>query len=67
MPQYPVGHPVRIAGFRNELGQKLPGVYAFGAGYDAIGMPDCIKQAKETAESAAAGLKKQPEPEAAFI
>ncbi|WP_054940008.1 protoporphyrinogen oxidase [Paenibacillus ihuae] len=67
MPQYPVGHPARIAGFRSELGQKLPGVYAFGAGYDAIGLPDCIKQAKEAAESAAAGLKKQPEPEAVFI
>lgn len=67
MPQYPVGHPARIAGFRSELGQKLPGVYAFGAGYDAIGLPDCIKQAKEAAENAAAGLKKQPEPEAAFI
>lgn len=62
MPQYPVGHPARIAALRNELGQKLPGVYAFGAGYDAIGMPDCIKQARETAESAAAGLQKLREP-----
>ncbi|MBW4083205.1 protoporphyrinogen oxidase [Paenibacillus sp. S150] len=64
MPQYPVGHPARIAGLRSELGRKLPGVYAFGAGYDGIGMPDCIKQAKLTAESAAGLLKRTPEPEA---
>lgn len=57
MPQYPVGHPANIAGLRSELAEKLPGVYAFGAGYDGIGMPDCIKQAKETAERAAAALK----------
>ena len=57
MPQYPVGHPGRIAGLRSELAQKLPGVYAFGAGYDGIGMPDCIKQAKLTAETAAASLR----------
>ncbi|AIQ28920.1 protoporphyrinogen oxidase [Paenibacillus sp. FSL P4-0081] len=65
MPQYPVGHPGRIAGLRSELEEKLPGVYAFGAGYDGIGMPDCIKQAKLTAETAAAHLEKLPEQPAA--
>lgn len=59
MPQYPVGHPANIAGLRSELADKLPGVYAFGAGYDGIGMPDCIKQAKETAERAAAAVRQQ--------
>ncbi|AIQ17433.1 protoporphyrinogen oxidase [Paenibacillus sp. FSL H7-0357] len=67
MPQYPVGHPGRIAALRSELSQKLPGVYAFGAGYDGIGMPDCIKQAKETAEAAAGSLNKQPAPVGASI
>ncbi|MEK4007911.1 protoporphyrinogen oxidase [Paenibacillus sp. FSL H3-0333] len=67
MPQYPVGHPGRISGLRSELAQKLPGVYAFGAGYDGIGMPDCIKQAKLTAETAAASLTKLPEPAGATI
>ncbi|WP_405110671.1 protoporphyrinogen oxidase [Paenibacillus sp. FSL K6-1217] len=67
MPQYPVGHPGRIAGLRSELAQKLPGVYAFGAGYDGIGMPDCIKQAKLTAETAAASLQKLPEPAGAGV
>lgn len=56
MPQYPVGHPDAIARLRKELGTALPGVYAFGAGYDGIGMPDCIKHAKLTAETAAAAL-----------
>ncbi|MEK4329623.1 protoporphyrinogen oxidase [Paenibacillus sp. FSL R7-0312] len=67
MPQYPVGHPGRIAGLRSELEEKLPGVYAFGAGYDGIGMPDCIKQAKLTAETAAAHLEKLPEPAAVTV
>lgn len=67
MPQYPVGHPGRIAGLRSELEEKLPGVYAFGAGYDGIGMPDCIKQAKLTAETAAADLEKLPEPAAVTV
>lgn len=57
MPQYPVGHPAAIAALRSELARVLPGVYAFGAGYDGIGMPDCIKQAKLIAEKAAAALK----------
>lgn len=57
MPQYPVGHPAHIAALRSELALKLPGIYAFGAGYDGIGMPDCIKQAKESAEAAAGRLK----------
>ncbi|WP_379137235.1 protoporphyrinogen oxidase [Paenibacillus sp. sgz500958] len=56
MPQYPVGHPDNIARLRAELDSKLPGVYAFGAGYDGIGMPDCIKFAKLTAELAAGRL-----------
>ncbi|MFF2018223.1 MULTISPECIES: protoporphyrinogen oxidase [Paenibacillus] len=57
MPQYPVGHPAAIARLRSEMAESLPGVYAFGAGYDGIGMPDCIKQAKLLAEAAAGALK----------
>lgn len=61
MPQYPVGHPENIAKLRSELTTSMPGVYAFGAGYDGIGMPDCIKQAKLIAESAAKDLVKELE------
>ncbi|MFD1776329.1 protoporphyrinogen oxidase [Paenibacillus rhizophilus] len=57
MPQYPVGHPLAIAGLRSDLAAVLPGVYVFGAGYDGIGMPDCIKFAKLTAKAAAEGLQ----------
>ncbi|OWR27284.1 protoporphyrinogen oxidase [Saccharibacillus sp. O23] len=47
MPQYPVGHLAQIAQLRQEMAQKLPGVYIAGAGYDGVGLPDCIRQAKE--------------------
>ncbi|MDT3426949.1 oxygen-dependent protoporphyrinogen oxidase [Paenibacillus forsythiae] len=57
MPQYPVGHPSAIAGLRRDLAAALPGVYVFGAGYDGIGMPDCIKFAKLTAKAAAESLQ----------
>ncbi|MNV60434.1 Protoporphyrinogen oxidase [compost metagenome] len=56
MPQYPVGHPGNIAGLRQDLAALLPGVHVFGAGYDGIGMPDCIKYAKLTAKAAAENL-----------
>lgn len=49
MPQYPVGHTANVATLRKELGDVMPGVYVAGAGYDAIGLPDCIRQAKEYA------------------
>ncbi|MGP0578892.1 protoporphyrinogen oxidase [Paenibacillus peoriae] len=52
MPQYPVGHPQAIADLRKELRTAMPGVYVLGAGYDAIGLPDCIRQAKEWASNA---------------
>lgn len=54
MPQYPVGHLSQIAELRRELAQKLPGVYIAGAGYDGVGLPDCIRQAKEISTELAA-------------
>lgn len=57
MPQYPVRHPSNISKLRKELENVLPGVHVLGAGYDGIGMPDCIKQAKLIAERAAKSLK----------
>lgn len=56
MPQYPVGHLQHIAALRQELGDKLPGVYVAGAAYEGVGLPDCIKQAKEISMQAAAAL-----------
>lgn len=45
-PQYDVGHLERVAA----LEQALPaGVYVTGSSYRGIGVPDCVKQGKETA------------------
>ncbi|MFD3258005.1 protoporphyrinogen oxidase [Paenibacillus lentus] len=53
MPQYPVHHLRQIAEFRDRLDQTLPGIYATGAAFDGVGLPDCIRQAKELAEQMA--------------
>ncbi|WP_110933389.1 protoporphyrinogen oxidase [Paenibacillus bouchesdurhonensis] len=53
MPQYPVHHLQHIAEFRDRLNRELPGVYATGAAFDGVGLPDCIRQAKEMAEQMA--------------
>jgi oxygen-dependent protoporphyrinogen oxidase len=50
MPQYPVGHLESIAELELQLQSYLPGVYATGAAFRGVGLPDCIGQAKETSE-----------------
>lgn len=50
MPQYPVGHTAAIASLREQLGQALPGIYATGAPFDAVGLPDCVEMGKKAAE-----------------
>ncbi|WP_274362607.1 protoporphyrinogen oxidase [Paenibacillus thermotolerans] len=52
MPQYRVGHVERVRALREALRAKMPGVYAAGASYDGLGLPDCIHQAKEAVKSA---------------
>jgi oxygen-dependent protoporphyrinogen oxidase len=52
MPQYPVGHVEAMRDFRRKLAEALPGVWTAGAAFDGIGLPDCIRQARETAEAA---------------
>lgn len=49
MPQYPVHHLQHIADFKARLDQTLPGVYVTGAAFDGVGLPDCIRQAKQLA------------------
>lgn len=56
MPQYPVGHLQSIAAFRKGLEAALPNVYATGAAFEGVGLPDCIKQAKELAQRMAEKL-----------
>ncbi|WP_409068286.1 protoporphyrinogen oxidase [Bacillus velezensis] len=46
MPQYHVGHKERIKELRDALKASYPGVYATGASFEGVGIPDCIDQGK---------------------
>jgi oxygen-dependent protoporphyrinogen oxidase len=50
MPQYKVGHLQRLKQLRTLLNKKYPGVYLAGAGYEGVGIPDCIGQGKRAAK-----------------
>ncbi|WP_267242242.1 protoporphyrinogen oxidase [Streptomyces sp. PR69] len=49
LPQYPVGHPDRVARIREEVA-KLPGLRVCGAVYDGVGIPACIASAQRAAD-----------------
>lgn len=51
MPQYNLGHPQRLRAIQRELAQ-LPGLYLAGAGYQGVGIPDCIHSGQIAAEQA---------------
>ncbi|NGQ93954.1 protoporphyrinogen oxidase [Brevibacillus sp. SYP-B805] len=57
MPQYEVGHIERVARLNDELADAYPGVFATGSAFHGIGLPDCIRQGKETAEQAVGYLQ----------
>ena len=49
-PQYDVGHLDRVA----EIAAALPrGVYVTGSPYRGVGLPDCVRQGRETAQQVA--------------
>ncbi|UFJ41756.1 protoporphyrinogen oxidase [Brevibacillus humidisoli] len=50
MPQYEVGHLARVARIHEVLSERYPGVFAAGAAFHGIGLPDCVRQGKEAAE-----------------
>ena len=52
-PQYEVGHLQRQARIAQGL-KGIPGLFTTGSGFRAIGIPDCITDARETAAVAAA-------------
>jgi oxygen-dependent protoporphyrinogen oxidase len=57
-PQYDVGHLTRI----EAIDAALPaGLYVTGSPYRGVGIPDCVKQARETARSAVAGCATVPQ------
>jgi oxygen-dependent protoporphyrinogen oxidase len=47
-PQYTVGHLDRVAAIEQRIA-ALPGLYVAGSGFRAIGIPDCIADARATA------------------
>lgn len=49
MPQYQPGHNSKIEQIE-KLTAQLKGIYLAGSAYKGVGLPDCIKQAKETVE-----------------
>ena len=49
MPQYLIGHLDRLAQIEEALGEH-PGLILAGAAYRGIGLPDCIRQARDAAE-----------------
>jgi oxygen-dependent protoporphyrinogen oxidase len=46
-PQYDVGHLERVAAIESAL---PPGLFVSGSPYRGVGIPDCVRQAGETAE-----------------
>ena len=56
-PQYDVGHLQRI----DQIEAELPaGTYVTGSPYRGIGIPDCVRQAEETAVKVSAQLGSSP-------
>jgi protoporphyrinogen/coproporphyrinogen III oxidase len=49
MAQYGVGHAQRIAGIQ-ELAAEVPGLHLAGNAYSGIGIPDCVRTGKQSAE-----------------
>ena len=50
MPQYVCGHRDRVRRIRQCVARH-PGLYLTGAAYDGLGIPDCIRDAGNTAQS----------------
>ncbi len=55
MPQYTRGHRERVRHIRERVARH-PGLYVTGAAYDGIGIPDCIRDAEQTAAKLSAYL-----------
>jgi oxygen-dependent protoporphyrinogen oxidase len=57
MPQYEVGHLDRLAAIERSLAVEAPGVFVTGSSCRGVGIADCVRQAKDTAEQVNAYLK----------
>jgi oxygen-dependent protoporphyrinogen oxidase len=54
MPQYTVGHTERIRAVQARMAD-IAGLHLAGNAYHGIGIPDCVRSAKQAAEAIAAG------------
>lgn len=50
MPQYEVNHKQLWKKFQSNLAEHYPGVYAAGASYEGVGLPDCIASAEKSVQ-----------------
>lgn len=50
MPNYFVGHKYMIDNIQNYTVKNYPGLHLIGASHYAVGLPDCVQTAKDTAE-----------------
>lgn len=50
MPQYEVGHIDRVHQIQRYMTENYPGLMLTGSSFEAVGLPDCIAQAKKAAE-----------------
>lgn len=50
MPNYFVGHKYIIDDIQKYAAENYPGLHLIGASHYAVGLPDCVQTAKDTAE-----------------
>jgi len=50
MPQYHLGHKLRVERIR-EQARALKGLWFAGGAYDGVGIPDCVRQGEEAARA----------------
>jgi oxygen-dependent protoporphyrinogen oxidase len=49
MPQYVVGHAQRVTSLFQQL-TEYPGLFLAGNAYDGVGIPDCVRRARDIAQ-----------------
>jgi protoporphyrinogen/coproporphyrinogen III oxidase len=52
MPQYAVGHMMRIAELERRIAQ-IPGLFFAGNAFHGIGIPDCVRSGRDAAQAIA--------------
>lgn len=50
MPQYTIGHELRMSTMKEQFYQEVPNVLLTGSSYEGISIPDCVLQGRHTAE-----------------